>query len=333
MKHLVLTLISFLSISTALFSQKEPEPEVIKIWDEAPHNAFPDLIRFSDTFYVALREGNKHMPDKSGRIRIIRSVDGEKWETVGLLEKHGMDVREARLSITPEGKIMVLTAVGIYDEGYQKLYPMVAFSNEKGDSFTSLKNVVISRKPGLDWVWCLTWHKGIGYGVVYSTRDGKREAHLLSTVDGVQYDVVSELTVGGNPNEATLRFDHDDRLYAVIRREAGDMMGVIASSESPYTKWTYTKLPVRLGGPNFLFYGEDQMLIGTRQYGSLGTKTVVHLSDKEGNIEKTVELPSGGDTSYPGMLFHQNKLWIAYYSSHEEKTSIYLAKISEKSFK
>lgn len=40
-----------------------------------------------------------------------------------------------------------------------------------------------------------------------------------------------------------------------------------------------------------------------------------------------LKLPSGGDTSYPGMVWHQGLLWLSYYSSHEGKTSIYLAKI------
>jgi len=40
-----------------------------------------------------------------------------------------------------------------------------------------------------------------------------------------------------------------------------------------------------------------------------------------------LEFPSGGDTSYPGMVFYDGILWVSYYSSHEEKTSIYLAKV------
>ena len=47
-----------------------------------------------------------------------------------------------------------------------------------------------------------------------------------------------------------------------------------------------------------------------------------------GSFEHVLELPSGGDTSYPGMVMHQGLLWMSYYSSHEaHKTSIYLAKI------
>ena len=38
------------------------------------------------------------------------------------------------------------------------------------------------------------------------------------------------------------------------------------------------------------------------------------------------KLPSGGDSSYAGLLWHNGLLWISYYNSHSGKTSIYLAK-------
>ncbi|OQB35591.1 MAG: hypothetical protein BWY09_02248 [Candidatus Hydrogenedentes bacterium ADurb.Bin179] len=40
-----------------------------------------------------------------------------------------------------------------------------------------------------------------------------------------------------------------------------------------------------------------------------------------------LELPSGGDTSYPGLVWYDGLLWVSYYASHEGKTSIYLAKV------
>ena len=44
-------------------------------------------------------------------------------------------------------------------------------------------------------------------------------------------------------------------------------------------------------------------------------------------FEPIFSLPSGGDNSYAGMVWHDDLLWMSYYSSHEEKTSIYLAKL------
>src|SRR5205085_7380324 len=43
--------------------------------------------------------------------------------------------------------------------------------------------------------------------------------------------------------------------------------------------------------------------------------------------EPVLTLPSGGDTSYAGLVWHEGLLWVSYYSSHEGKASIYLAKV------
>jgi hypothetical protein len=47
-------------------------------------------------------------------------------------------------------------------------------------------------------------------------------------------------------------------------------------------------------------------------------------------MTKLAKLPSGGDTSYPGLLWHNDMLYVSYYSGHEGKTSIYLAKVKIK---
>jgi hypothetical protein len=67
-------------------------------------------------------------------------------------------------------------------------------------------------------------------------------------------------------------------------------------------------------------------VIGTRKYGEK-VSTSLLVTDLEGKALKEIELPSGGDNSYPGMLIHDKKLWVSYYSSHEGNPSIYLAQI------
>jgi hypothetical protein len=47
----------------------------------------------------------------------------------------------------------------------------------------------------------------------------------------------------------------------------------------------------------------------------------------DGGYDPVVTLPSGGDTSYPGLAYHAGLLWVSYYSSHEGKAAIYLAKV------
>ena len=63
-----------------------------KIWDSAPHNAFTDIIRYKSYFYCSFREGINHVHRDStgnGKVRVLRSKDGEKWESTALLTKTG----------------------------------------------------------------------------------------------------------------------------------------------------------------------------------------------------------------------------------------------------
>ena len=63
-----------------------------------------------------------------------------------------------------------------------------------------------------------------------------------------------------------------------------------------------------------------------RNWGSQWTE--LGWVDTQNAIYKPVaKLPSGGDSSYAGLVFYDGLLWISYYSSHEGSTSIYLAKI------
>jgi hypothetical protein len=73
--------------------------------------------------------------------------------------------------------------------------------------------------------------------------------------------------------------------------------------------------------------------MGTRLYEPDGHYTGILVTDLDGNILKTIKLPSKGDTSYPGMVIYDGQLWFTYYSTHETKTSIYLTTIPLKKLK
>ncbi len=51
------------------------------------------------------------------------------------------------------------------------------------------------------------------------------------------------------------------------------------------------------------------------------------MDPEEGRLTEFLTLPSGGDSSYPGMVYDKKTLWVSYYSSHEGKTAIYLARV------
>jgi len=330
-KRIILTLTTIVTIgSVCTFSQNV---DVKKIWDKAPHNAFTDMIRYKSYFYCTFREGNNHVPrtkSDNGTIRVIRSSNGTDWEPVALLSDEIYDLRDPKISVTPDKKLMIIMGGSNYSDS--KLIDMMPHVSFSGDGLNFSRPLPVTIEKGVvssfDWIWRVTWKSNTGYGVVYQSRqpDNRSRIRLLATRDGKSYSQVSELDVDSLPNESTIRFDKKGNMLILVRREA-KANGLLGISKPPYTDWKWISPGYRLGGPNFLVYGKNKLIIGTRLYKTSGASTVVNLTDLNGKIEKKIELPSGGDTSYPGLVIWRNILWVSYYSSHEGKTSIYLAKI------
>jgi hypothetical protein len=316
-------------------SLSKPLQESTKIWDSAPHSAFTSLVRYKNAFYCCFREASKHVGGTDGKIRVIRSTDGKKWESIALLEKATIDLRDPMLSIAPDNRLMLSIGGSIYDPVERNkllgMNPMVSFADAAGDHFGEPEKVTITPASERSWIWRVTWHKGTGYGMTYT--DGG--LYLMKTTDGKNYERGAKLDIDSYPNESTVRFDEHDRLYVLVRREQGDKMGILAKSAAPYTDWTYKKMSLRLGGPNFIFFNKDKnLIVGTRLWDEPGGPiTGILLTDLDGNILKTIKLPSKGDCSYPGIVLYKDKCYVSYYSSHGEKTAIYFTSIPVKELK
>lgn len=330
MKSAVFIFLALVLFPVLLYAQK---PETEKIWDKGGHNAFTDLIRFKSYFYCTFREGISHVPKdtaENGKIRVLRSADLKNWESVALLANRRYDLRDPKLSVTPDNKLMVLMGGSHYVSGkLVDMMPHVSFSTE-GIVFTHLVPVSIEAnvRTRFDWIWRVTWNENAGYGIVYQSQisDNNYKVRLLKTTDGISYRQVTEFNIESLPNEATIRFDENDNMIILLRREA-KANGFIGISFPPYLDWKWKDLGYRLGGPDFLVLRNKKMVVGTRLYKPESTSTVIYLTDREGNILKTIQLPSGGDTSYPGLLLYKKLLLVSYYSSHEGKTSVYLSQI------
>jgi hypothetical protein len=330
LKSVAVAFSSLLVFSVFSYSQ---EPESAKIWDRGGHNAFTDLVRYKSNFYCTFREGISHVPKdtaENGRIRIIRSADLKTWDPVALLENDRYDLRDPKLSVTPDKRLMVLMGGSHYVNGKLiDMQPHVSFSTD-GTDFTIPVPVAIekSAKTKYDWIWRVTWNGNTGYGVVYQSHppDNRNKVRLLKTVDGISYNQITEFNIESLPNEATVRFDEDENMIILLRREA-NANGFLGISAPPYEDWKWKELDYRLGGPDLIVLKNGKLVIGTRLYQPGSASTVIYRTDREGKIQKTVRLPSGGDTSYPGLLLYKKLLLVSYYSSHEGKTSVYLAKI------
>lgn len=346
MKPTSLILCLFLLTSPAAAAAAPPSAEIIsvrKIWDQAPHCAFTDLIYWKNQFVCAFREGRKHV-STDGRIRVLTSTDGDKWESAAVVMLDGYDFRDAGLSIAPDGRLMLIggAAPRKKDSDGAPTGSFVSFSDD-GRTWTAPKIVV---DPGR-WLWRVTWRDGKAYGVSYgSVRPLTGVAtELLASTDGLSFTPhVSKLLDSGVPTEATLRFAADGTLFCLQRRDAANRRPTAAAdgtpkwpsayfgtSKPPYTDWQWHDLGKHVGGPNFIQLPSGQWIAAGRMFNGETPKTKLATLDVEKpSIEPILELPSGGDCSYPGLVWHDDTLWVSYYSSHEGKTSIYLAKVRVK---
>ena len=108
--------------------------EARKIWDQAPHNAFTDLIRFGDRFVCVFREGKAHVsPD--GSLRVISSADGAAWTSEALLTFPGSDLRDAKIALTPDGRLM-LSGAAAYPEGGKARHQTFAWFSPDAKAWT-----------------------------------------------------------------------------------------------------------------------------------------------------------------------------------------------------
>ncbi len=340
---LVQSVLAAAALSIAAAAAVAAPPEIVsvkKIWDAGKHNAFTDLIRWHDKWYCTFREADAHVGG-DGKLRILVSSDGETWESAALLEEKGIDLRDPKLEITPDDRLMIVAGGSVYEgKTLTGRQPRVAFSKD-GKTWTPTQRVLTEG----EWLWRVTWHGGKAYGISYDAAERSSDAakaaadsgkvepgpadwklKLVVSNDGVKYDLVTHLDVPGHPNESTLRFLPSGEMIALVRREGGNKMGWIGRSSPPFKEWKWKETGHQMGGPNFIRLPDGKLWAAGRVYPG-GAKTAIATMTPEGDYQPVLTFPSSGDTSYPGLVWHDGLLWMSYYSSHEGKTSIYLAKV------
>ena len=314
-------LLAGLLAGTPLLAAENPTLiSVKKIWSEAPHNAFTDLVRFNDQWYCVFREGKGHVsPD--GALRVIRSKDGENWESAAVIRSNDSDLRDAKITITPDGKLMLCGAEALHDKS-TKSHQSVAWFSKDGTNWSDKYEI---GDPS-NWLWRVTWHKGVAYGIGYGC--GKdRYIRLYRSRDGKTFEtLVPRLLETGYPNESSIVFA-GDTAYCLLRRDGQPNTGLLGTAKPPYTRWEWRDLGVRIGGPHLLQLKDGRFLAAVRLYDQKARTSLCWLDPKTATLTECLTLPSGGDTSYAGMVEQDGQLWISYYSSHERQTSIYFAKV------
>ncbi len=342
MKTTIATLVALLLIASLVTADEPPAPvllDVQRIWDQAPHNAFTDLIRFRDRWYCAFREGRNHWgPGAQGKVRVIASDDGKQWQSAALFSDPDQgDLRDPKLSISPDNKLMVI---------YFRRFNPTRFPEQSEQMYMRLSSDGIEWTDQAEigfpnrWLWRVTWHEGKAYGVSHGGPpdkppfSGDRSGELVVSEDGKLFTPLADFGSGG---ESTVRFLPDGTALCLRRSSSPRNQGLIGSSSPPYKKWEWKDLETQIGGPDMIRLpsavaaraglDDGRLVAVARLYDGPRRTSLCWLDPNQGTLTEALKLPSGGDTSYAGLVWHDDLLWISYYSSHEARSSIYLARV------
>lgn len=310
-----------MAIAASEIGEKAEVLDVRKIWDKAPHNAFTDLVRFRDRWYVAFREGSAHV-SRDGAIRILTSSNGETWSDAGRLTIPGVDLRDPKFTITPRQSVILSTA-GAFPEGSPVHHQSYLFFSTDGRDWSK---PIEAGDPNI-WMWRINWNRERAFSLGYSTW-GPPLIRLYTSGNGIQWtSLVNELLTDNYPNESSMLFGADDTAYILLRRDKGPATALLGSSRPPYKGWEWQDTGVRIGGPQMIRVPGDRIVVASRLYDGKQRTSLSWFDLRTAKLTEFLVLPSGGDSSYPGMVFYDGVLWVSYYSSHEGKTAIYLAKV------
>ena len=307
------------TLASATVAAEMTLSSTVKLWSGAPHNAFTDLTEFNGKLYISFREASRHaVPPEGtdgGNFRIISSANGSTWALTTLIS-FGVDhdLRDPKLSVTPDNRLMLVGIDQPHDMSQRQSY---SWFSTNGTSFgPAMPSVDAGR-----WLWRATWHDGLAYGISYAAA----QTRLHVSGDGVAYStVVSSLSPG---NESSLLFRRDGSAVAIVRRDNDDVARIGTSSGS-LTSWVWHDATHFVGGPNLLELPDGRVVVGGR-FTNGSTRTALALLDPDtGVMSNFLNLPSGGDTGYPGLLWKDDKLLVSYYSSHEGKASIYFSEVN-----
>ncbi len=307
--------------------QPQPTPTLVEarvIWDAAAHNAFTDLVSYRGRLLCAFREGSNHHSN-DGSIRILASTDGKHWSSVSRLSREGWDLRDPKLSVKPGAGLLLHIGGRKHDE-LSRLQTFVYESGD-GDGWNYLG------APGADgyWLWGASWRDrtalSVGYKVTGKTTTTTR---LYRSSNGVDFTtVVPTLSEHPRASETAVVFLADATALALMRCDPAEQPGQLGRAAPPYDRWTFTSIGARIGGQRMLRLADGRIVVATRLYDEPVRTSLAWLDPATSTLTEFLVLPSGGDTSYPGLAMRNGELWVSYYSSHEDETSkIFMARVA-----
>ena len=303
---------------------------VQRVSTKGPHCAFVDMVKVQSNLLICYRKAVNHVSGH-GQIETVLVNSTGKASHRQILRFPSVDLRDPKLSVMPNGKVLLIAYARHHDSANKTLFSQsVCWTSADGETWSSPRYF----GPTGWWLWRLRWHNEIAYGLAYNraaNRVDLYKGHPFGAMERMKTGVLSLQKHGkGYPNESDLWFDTKGTLHALVRRDADTYSAMWGKSTPPYTRWQWTDLGTYIGGPVLTQWSDNRLLVGGRTIDNGQLKTAVwSLAPDTAKLQKEAVLPSSGDNSYPGMVVDKETLWFAYYSMHiDEQSRVYLARLT-----
>jgi hypothetical protein len=314
---------------------------VRRAFSNGQHNAFTDLVRFRDKFYLTFRScPDGHAVHPTASVIVLVSDDAQQWRQVHQFRVAERDTRDPHFLVFRD-RLFVITgtwysgATALPRDAYD-LNQHLGYAAWSADGTAWHGPVMLEGTYG-HYVWRAATHGERAYlcgrrkiGFEDQPRgEGKRvESLMLSSQDGLIWkkEAVFQQEHG---DETAFLFEADGQVTGVARR--GSITAQLLRSEPPYDSWQRSDLGRYIGGPLLARWGDRLVVGGRKSIGSSGPSTALYWLIDD-TLHEFAELPSGGDNSYPGWVaLSPTSALVSWYSSHELNdqgkplTAIYLA--------
>jgi hypothetical protein len=314
--------------------------QIRRVFHNGEHNAFTDLVRFQDRFYLTFRScPDGHMVHSTASIIVLESEDAREWKQVHRFHVPLRDTRDPHFLVF-KNRLWVYT--GTWFSGETTIPPSeydvnlhLGFAVWSDDARTWSEPQLLEGTFG-HYIWraatdgekaYLCGRRKIGFSVAPRGEGPEIESLMLESDDGLIWRkrATFQETHG---DETAFIFQPDRSILAVGRR--GSQPAQLLKSLPPYTDWVRSDLDRYIGGPLVARWGERILVGGRKTTGGSPKTSMGWLVD--GEFHEFAELPSGGDCSYPGFIALSPTHGImSWYSSHEKDeegrpiTAIYMA--------
>ena len=314
---------------------------VRKVVDDGNHNAFTDLCRFRDRIYLTHRRcPDGHMVFDTSQIVVHESADeGATWSEVNAFGVPTRDVRDPHFLVFGD-RLFVYTGAWLVEER-RDMNHHLGYCAWTVDGRQWSEPTFLEGTYG-HYIWRAAAHGDTAFLCARRKREFVRtedsgdaaqvcESALMASPDGLVWSPVGFFQTEYGDETAFL-FEEDGGVLAVART-GGNRPAQICRSKPPYREWTRTDLHRHVGGPLLARWGDRYLVGGRKSVENRGAMTALGWLVGDELVD-VAELPSGGDTSYPGFIpLSDTEGLLSYYSSHEGSGSgaapsaIYVARL------